>query len=127
MPAIILLSRKAYSLSIIAMGILQLVHGVIHPNFLPNIIGSPLIQYSWGTLFTLAGLAMLFDLKARQVALISAGVFLVCLLLVYIPYFLFFNPPHNLIEWSAVVQESSFVGSSLIMAGSYPDRSPIMH
>jgi uncharacterized membrane protein YphA (DoxX/SURF4 family) len=102
------------------MGIQQLVQGVISQDFLPDVIGSHLVCYAWGALFTLTGVAMLFDLKAREVALVSAGVFLVCVVAVYIPYFLFVNKPRNLLEWSAAVQESSFVGSSLIMAGSYP-------
>jgi uncharacterized membrane protein len=128
------LSRKAYSIGIIALGIQQLVRGDISGNFLPDIIphgiGYQLLVYTWGILFTLSGVAMLIDWKARTVALISGGVFLTLLLLVYCPYYLFFSSDgHSLIGWSAAIEESAFVGSSFIMANSYSadtDRSGVI-
>lgn len=125
MGTIIQLSRIAYSLCIIAMGIQQLAYGQIGGDFLPG-VDSPglvyhLFAYAWGVLFTLSGVAMLINWKARQVALISGAVFLVLLVLVYCPYYLFFSPDgHSLLGWSAAIEESAFVGSSFIMASSYP-------
>jgi uncharacterized membrane protein len=118
------LSRKAYSIGIIALGIQQLVRGDISANFLPDLFshgtGYHLLVYTWGILFTLSGVAMLAGWRARSVALISGGVFLTLLVLVYCPYFLFFSSDgHSLIGWSAAIEESAFVGASFIMAGSY--------
>jgi len=124
MSAIIQLSRIAYSLCIIAMGIQQLAYGEISGNFLPGVEapgqGYHLFAYAWGILFTLSGIAMLINWKARQVALISGGVFLLLLVGVYCPYYLWFSPDgHSLLGWSAAIEESAFVGSSFIMAQSY--------
>jgi uncharacterized membrane protein len=118
------LSRKAYSIGIIALGIQQLVRGDISGNFLPDLFshgtGYYLLVYAWGILFTLSGVAMLIDWKTRMVALVSGGFFLTLLVLVYIPYFLFFSSDgHSLIGWSAAIEESAFVGASFIMADSY--------
>jgi hypothetical protein len=102
--------------------------GNISANFLPDVFshgtGYHFLTYLWGALFTLSGIAMLINWNARTVALISGGVFLLLLVLVYCPYFLFVSPDgHSLIGWSAAVEESAFVGSSFIMAGSYSPES----
>src|SRR5579863_1242115 len=124
------LSRKAYSIGIIAFGIQQLVRRDISANFLPDLFshgtGYDLLAYAWGIFFTLSGIAMLIDWKARTVALVSGGVFLTLLVLVYIPYFLFFSSDgHSLIGWSAAIEESAFIGASFIMAGSYSADSDL--
>lgn len=128
METVIQLSRKAYGLCMTAFGIQQLAYGRISDDFLPDIFadntGYHVLSYAWGILFTLAGIAMLFDWKARKVALISGGVFLLLCLLVFLPDYLFFSPQgHSLIEWSPVVQDLSFAGASFIMAGSYPGNA----
>jgi uncharacterized membrane protein len=125
MNTITQLSRKAYGLCIIAFGIQQLSYSRISDDFMPDIFpnntGYHLLSYTWGILFTLSGAAILFDWKARKVALISGGVFLLLCLLAFLPDYLLFSPQgHSLIEWSPVVQVLSFAGASFIVAGSYP-------
>ncbi|HXD77898.1 MAG TPA: hypothetical protein VN616_08815 [Puia sp.] len=126
MGSLIQLSRKAYGISIIAIGIEQLYYGAINSTFFPDILGSfggyRWIAYTWCILFILSGAAMLLNRKAYQVALVSAGVFLALDVLAQVPYY-FATGPHNLLEWSAVVQESAWGGASLIFAGSFPAYS----
>lgn len=119
---VIWLSQKAYSLCIMAMGIKQLIYGRFDGNFLPsewstNIIYK-LLAYPWGIAFTLAGLAFFLNKKAYEVALISGGIFLGLMILAHFPFVLFSENRYDLLSWSAVVQSSSFAGSSFILAAS---------
>ncbi|HLI94413.1 MAG TPA: hypothetical protein VKU83_12405, partial [Puia sp.] len=123
MGTLIRLSRKAYGLCIIAMGIQQLAYGKVSGDFLPEVFatyrGYPLIAYSWGALFTLWGIALFFERKGYEVSLISATVFMLLLVGIYIPYCLLAGP-FGLLDWSGPIEESAFVGASLIVASSYP-------
>lgn len=129
METIIQVSRKAYAICIIGMGLKQLALGIIDADFLPGAYSTNpvyhLMIYPWGIAFTLSGIAFLFNKIAYQASLVSAGVFLMLLLFVYIPYFIFFTPnAANFLEWAPAIQESSFVGSSLIFAASFTNTSP---
>ena len=121
------LCRKAYALSVIGVGIQQLVYGAISETYIPqyflHFTGGHFLAYVWGILYVLSGVAMLIGWKAYEVALISAGVFLTLDLFLQIPYFLF-SGPYNLLEWSGVVQEGAWAGASLIFAGSYDVTGP---
>lgn len=94
METIIQVSRKAYAICIIGMGLKQLALGIIDADFLPGAYSTNpvyhLMIYPWGIAFTLSGIAFLFNKIAYQASLVSAGVFLMLLLFVYIPYFIFF-------------------------------------
>ena len=119
---IVWLSRKAYALSFIGVGIQQLVYGAIAGTFVPDdrmhFAGAQLLAYVWGALFVLAGVAMLAGWNASKVSLATAGVFLALDLFLQLPYYLL-TGPYNLLEWSGVVQEGAWAGASLIFAGSY--------
>lgn len=123
METLIQLSRKAYGLCIMAVGIQQLAAGNISGDFLPEVFskyqGYHLVAYPWGALFTLWGAALLFERKGYEVSLISAAAFLLLLIAVYIPYCLLAGP-FGLLDWSGAIEESAFVGASLIVASSYP-------
>ncbi|HEV2354071.1 MAG TPA: hypothetical protein VGR89_07500, partial [Puia sp.] len=109
METLIQLSRKAYGLCIIAVGIQQLAHGNIGGNFLPEAFaayrGYHWIAYPWGILFTLWGAALFFEKRGYELSLISAAVFLVLLLTIYIPYCLLAGP-FGLLDWSGAIEES---------------------
>lgn len=120
--AIVWLSRKAYALCVIGVGIQQLVYGAISETYVPaaflHFPGAHFLAYLWCVVYVLSGVAMLVGWKAYDVALVSAGVFLALDLFLQLPYYLF-TGPYNLLEWSAVVQEGAWAGASLIFAGSF--------
>lgn len=122
MKSIISLSQKAYSISIIGLGIQQLAYGDFDPNILPQAFStSPvyhLLAYPWGIIFTLSGIALLFNKKAFEIALISGGAFLALFLFAHLPYLLFFSPD-RIFMWSPAMGGLALAGSSLIMAASY--------
>lgn len=124
MQTITRLSRIAYGLGIIALGIHQLAYGRIDNNFFPNVPSPDIVYhvfaYTWGVLFTLSGIALLLDKRAKEVSLISGGVFLSLFLLVYCPYLAFSPDGQTLIGWAAAMETSAFVGASFIVAASYP-------
>lgn len=128
MEKIIYWSRKAFAIGIIGIGVQQLSLGIIGADFLPAAFSTNpvyhLIIYPWGIAFILSGIALLLNTKAYEVSLVFAGVLLLLLCFLYIPYFTFFTPDNkNFLEWASPIQESSFIGASLIFAASYTNRS----
>lgn len=124
MKSVISLSRKAYGIGIIGIGLLQLYLGIIDSTFVPAIFPagttSHILTYAWGILFTFSGILMLIGKKGYEASLLSAGIFLALLIVLNIPYLMFFNEDgHSLLDWSQAIQESAFTGSSLIFAASY--------
>lgn len=119
---IVWLSQRAYGICIVALGIKQLLYGHFDANFLPGAYSTNIVYqvlaYPWGVAFTLSGCAFLFNKKAYEAALISGGIFLLLTFFAQIPFVLFSSNRNNLLMWSAVVQGSSFAGSSFIMAAS---------
>ena len=123
MGTIIQLSRKAYGLCITAFGIQQLCQGQIAGDFVPPGITPHPIAYVWCVLFILSGVAFFFDKWGYEAALLSGGVFLLCFLLVYLPYLIFFDPQnHAYIEWAGSIETLAFVGASFVFANSYAPR-----
>jgi len=124
---IVSLGQKAFGICIICVGIQQLAYGDIAPNFLPPAFSTNvvyrLLAYPWGIVFTLSGIAYLIDKKGLEVSLISGGIFLVCLLLFYVPYILFFDPKPGPFQWAPAISTIAFTGSSFIMASSYLNDS----
>jgi uncharacterized membrane protein len=120
---IIRISQKAYALSIIGKGVQQLLTGSIDAIFLPQEFSdSQLYQwliYPWGIVFTISGLALLFNKKAYEISVISGGIFLALFCFAHVPYFTIFSPERKtFLDWAPAIQELSFVGSSWIFAAS---------
>jgi uncharacterized membrane protein len=120
---IVLLSQKAYALSIIALGIQQLRYGEISDNYFPTAFAGgtiyQVIAYLWGIAFTLSGVAMLIDKRAYEVALISGGIFLTLFFVAELPYMLFVSEhTGSLLYWASAVETLAFTGTSFVFAAS---------
>jgi hypothetical protein len=125
------LSQKAYSLCIIGIGIQQIGFGEISDNFFPSAFATNIIYqilaYPWAIAFTLSGIAMLFNKKAFEISLISAGLFLTLFIIGQVPYMLFVSTHGNsLLYWAPALESLAFTGASLAYANSFQvntDRS----
>src|SRR5438309_1323019 len=86
--------RLFYGITIVAIGILQLFYPRFRPVILPPWSVPGLIIWVWlvSLLLIASGLAILFEKKARSVALLLGGFFLALFLLGHVPYELFVDP-----------------------------------
>ncbi len=78
-----------------------------------------------------AGLAIVFDKRAREAALWLGGGLLALLVVSYIPYELLYDPNNKHIAmWTNAFKELAFSGGAFVVAGTYtvagPYRSPIL-
>src|ERR1700749_2664308 len=89
-------SRISYGIIMIALCIQQLFYGEFRPVILPPwpsfLPGHAFFLYFSSTLFIIACLAIIADIKTRRVSLILGGIFLLLVIFVQIPYELFVDP-----------------------------------
>ena len=116
--------RGFFAISFIAIAIQQLICADFRPVMLPPLYPSWLharLVFMW--IFSLgvivACIAILFEVKARQVALWLGGVLLLFVLFFHIPYELN-NYPTQLGVWTDPFKDLTLSGGAFLVAGSLP-------
>jgi len=122
------IGRIFYSIAIAGMGLLTICYHDFPYMLLPA--GHPRTQvliYVSGVLFILTGACLIFEKKARQVALLLASVLLLIFCFYYIPYELLVS--HNYLslgEWENSEKELALAGGALVIAGCFRvDKNPL--
>lgn len=119
------LLQGSYALCLVVQGILQFYYRSFRPVLLPEwpaqIPGGAVCARIAGAALIAAGAAILFDKRAREVALLVGGTFLVSALFWQLPYALFVLP-HTLnpFSWGGPFNALSLAGCSFVVAASFP-------
>jgi uncharacterized membrane protein len=122
--------RSFYGICIATLGIHQLWYADFRTVILPPWPAwrtSPGIwAYLAGAALIVAGLAIIFEKKARVVALILGTVLLALIVFWQVPYMLFVFPNHlyHLGVWADATKELALSGGAFVVAGSTPDKRP---
>jgi uncharacterized membrane protein YphA (DoxX/SURF4 family) len=119
--------RIFYAIGLIGIGIQHFIFSDFIPVIIPfsssSIPSHQFLAYAIGAALIAAGLAMLFNVKARAVATISGAVFLFLALLAHLPAQLFANPMH-LAVWTNAFKALTLCGGAWIVAGSLDGQRP---
>jgi uncharacterized membrane protein YphA (DoxX/SURF4 family) len=125
MEKLIKTGRIFYGIMIACLGAQQLFYAdfrpVIFPPWSAAIPGAAFFAYLASAVLILAGLAIIFEKKAREVSLYLGGLFLLLLFLAQVPYELIADPYSNhLGVWSNALKELVLAGGAFAVAGSFP-------
>ena len=117
--------RNFYALAIAGVGYQQFFNGDFHSMILPPkhawIPALPFWAFSSGIIFIAAGVAIIFEKKARAMSLILGVIFLAIFCFYYIPYELIIDPYYkHLGEWGDAEKELALSGGAFVIAGSFP-------
>lgn len=130
MKYFIKLSRIFYGIAIIVYGIQQFIYGDFRRVQLPpwqyHFPALNIIAYITGLGLIVAGAAIIFEIRAREVSLILGGIFLVLCGCVHVPYELISEPnkSYHLGLWESTLKELALSGGAFVVAGSFPGISP---
>jgi len=124
-----------YGLAMALVGFHQLFYGkfcvMIVPRWPVDNAVYTVLAYVGSLALMAAGLAIVFDRRAREAALWLGGGLLVLLVFSYVPYELLHDPNHRHIAmWTNAFKELAFAGGAFVVAGTYtvtaPYRSPVL-
>ena len=130
MKYLIKLSRAIYGIAIVVYGIQQLYYGDFRNVQLPpwqyQIPGLSVFAYVSGVGLIIAGLAIIFEMKAQQASLILGGIFLLLCCFVHVPYELTSEPnkTYHLGVWGNTLKELALAGGAFVVAGSFDGAQP---
>ncbi|WP_183561999.1 hypothetical protein [Mucilaginibacter sp. SP1R1] len=112
-----------FAVSLIAIAVQQLVCGGFRPVIMPpwsaGLSGNMTLVWVISLLLILAAVAIIFDIKAREVAFYLGVVLLLLLLAFHIPYGIK-NNLHFFAGWSDAFKILAFSGGAFIVASSLP-------
>jgi uncharacterized membrane protein YphA (DoxX/SURF4 family) len=116
--------RSFYAIAIGGLGFQQFLDGAFRPVLLPAwpawLPGLSIFAYLAGAALIACALAILFEKRARAVALVLGGVFLLLAVFGHLPYELFADPYNGyLYVWSNALKELTLSGGAFVIAGSY--------
>jgi hypothetical protein len=119
--------RIAYCIGLVGMVFPQLFYGKISGSFFPAWPGLPWVPV-WTWLFSIltivACMAISFDIKGRQIALILAGLLLAMLVFGSLSFELLIDPAHNhLYAWGAALTGLAITGGAFVVAGSFTEET----
>jgi uncharacterized membrane protein len=119
---IVSVGRIFFAIGLIGIGI---QHFIFH-DFIPVIVpawpswipGRPFWAYAVGAALIAAGLAIIFNIKARTVAVITGAAFLIMVVIGHIPVQLA-GSPKIIGVWNNAFKALSFCGGAWVVAGSF--------
>ena len=123
---LIAIGRIFYAIGLIGIG----VQHFIFANFIPVIVpawpswmpGRPFWAYAVGVALVAAGVAIIFNIKGRAVAVYTGVAFLILVVIGQIPVQLAASPWH-LGVWTNAFKALSLCGGAWVVAGSLEDRA----
>ncbi|MDB4921400.1 hypothetical protein [Mucilaginibacter sp.] len=124
MEILIKAGRIFYGIMIACLGAQQLFYAdfrpVIFPPWSAAIPGSAFLAYLVSGVLIAAGIAIIFEKKAKEVSLYLGGVFLLLLFLGQVPYELIIDPySKHLGVWTNPLKELVLAGGAFAVAGSF--------
>jgi uncharacterized membrane protein YphA (DoxX/SURF4 family) len=116
--------RVFYALALLVYGIQQFIFGTFRPVFLPawqsHLPGLAVWAYAFGIVLIAAGLAIIFEKKVRETALLLGGLLLFLALFVHIPFEIIADPYSGHVGvWTAALKELALSGGAFILAGTF--------
>lgn len=119
--------RTFFGIALIAIGIQQIIcadfRPVIVPPAFPAWLPARLIWTWIGSLALIAaGAAIVFQIKARAVSLVSGSILLLLVLLLHVPYEMNLYPAH-LGVWTDPLKCLTLSGGAFVVAGSLPGET----
>ena len=121
--------RAFYSLALIVYGIQQFIFGsfraVLFPAWQAKLPLLPVWAYIFGAVLIVAGLAIIFEKRAKKVSLILGGIFLAFFCFAHILYELISEPNHSyhLALWTNPLKELAYAGGTFVIAGTFTDEN----
>jgi len=117
--------RWFYAIGIAAIAFHQFFYADFSPLFLPAwpawVPGVAIFSYLFSILIIALCLGLVFSKKARLIALVLSGIFLVLILFYQLPYEVFADPGNAyLSSWSFALKEMAFAGGALAIADAIP-------
>src|SRR5882757_2364019 len=124
MEILIKAGRIFYGFMIACLGAQQLFYAdfrpVIFPPWSTVMPGSAFLTYLVSGVLIAAGIAIVFEKKAKEVSLYLGGVFLLLLFLGQVPYELIIDPySKHLGVWTNPLKELVLAGGAFAAAGSF--------
>jgi uncharacterized membrane protein YphA (DoxX/SURF4 family) len=124
MQILVKASRISYGIMIAALAIQQFFYAqfrtVIFPPWPPAGTVLAICTCIVSFALVLAGLAIIFDKRARTVSLILGGVFLLIFCFAQVPYKFMVDFYKNLGSWTSALKELAISGGAFVVAGSFP-------
>ncbi|MDQ6763682.1 MAG: hypothetical protein M3015_13770, partial [Bacteroidota bacterium] len=116
--------RIFYAISIMAIAVQQLICRDLRPVIVPAafpawLAGRLIITWIVSLLMIAASVAIIFEIKAREVSLLPGSLLLLFALLLQFPYELNLYPAH-LGVWTDPLKELTLSGGAFVVAGSLP-------
>src|SRR5882757_5090041 len=116
-------ARSFYGIAMIGLGIQQFYFADLLPVIFspwPHMMGVPVWAYIIGAILIAAGIAIIFEIKARIVSLFLGSMFLVLCCFSHLPYEIIVDPYSNhLGVWTNALKELALAGGAFIIAGSF--------
>lgn len=119
--------RVCYAIALIVYGVQQFIFGDFRPVFLPawqsHLPGLSGWAYAFGAVLIAAGLAIIFEKKARETALMLGGLLLLLVLFVHVPFEIIADPySMHVGVWTAALKELALSGGAFVLAGTLKDE-----
>jgi uncharacterized membrane protein len=115
--------RAFYAVGLIGIGLMHFFFRNFPLVIIPNFSAGPPLRlacvYAVGTTLTAAGIAMLFNLKGRKVAVWTGVVFIALVLIAHIPSQLSGASATMLGAWTNAIKELALAGGAWIVALSF--------
>jgi uncharacterized membrane protein YphA (DoxX/SURF4 family) len=124
MEVLIKASRISYGIMVAGLATQQFFYAqfrtVIFPPWPSAGTSLAICTYIASLALVLAGLAIIFDKRARTVSLILGGVFLLIFCFAQVPYKLMVDQYKSLGSWTSALKELAIGGGAFVVAGSFP-------
>jgi len=121
--ALIKTALAFFGIGMLGIGLQHFIYSDFPPVILPSWpqwIHTPVAAYIIGSAIIIAGILILFGIRARTVSLLLASFLLLCFLLVQCPFVLFMQSPRHLGLWTDPLKELALSGGAFVMAGLSP-------
>ena len=122
-------ARSFYAIAMVVYGIQQFIYAdfrnVLLPAWQSKLPLLPVWAYIFGVVLITAGLAIIFEKKAKEASLILGGIFLVLFCFVHIPYEIIdpYSYSKHLGSWANSLKELALSGGGFVIAGSFQEEN----
>ncbi len=124
MEILIKTARTFYGIMIAGLAFQQFFYAEFRPVIFPPWPHAGVVYticvYIVSVALVFAGLAIIFDKKAKTVSLVLGGLLLLIFCLGQIPYELMVDYYKHLGSWTTPLKEPAIAGGAFVVAGSYP-------
>lgn len=131
MKTIIKVGRSFYAIALLAYGVQQFIYGTFRPVFFPAwqtaLPGLAVWAYLFGLWLIIAGLAILVEKKAREIAILTGVIFLFLFCFVQVPFEIISDPYSKFFgSWATALKEIALAGGAFVVASTLPVEEKIL-